>query len=132
MINNTIMRSFFIYLFVALLGGFGYCFIEILWRGRTHYSMFFAGAIILASFYYISASFKLPLWAKAIIGMVIITAVEFIFGIVFNILLKENVWDYSNMPFNLLGQICVTFSLIWLGVSAAVFAVIDKAEPLLR
>ncbi len=30
-----------------LLGGQGYCTIEILWRGRTHYSILLAGGIIL-------------------------------------------------------------------------------------
>lgn len=26
-------------------------------------------------------------------------------------------WDYSNMPFNFEGVICLPFSLIWIGVS---------------
>lgn len=117
---------FFSYLTAALIGGFGYCLIEIIWRGRTHYSMFFAGAIVLSSFYYISNNFSLPFWLKCVLGMVIITGVELIFGIVFNMIMKENVWDYSNMPLNLLGQICVPFSLIWLAISGAVFKVLEK------
>ena len=44
------MKNFYTYLIVALTGGAGYCLIEILYRGRTHYSMFFAGAIVLSSF----------------------------------------------------------------------------------
>lgn len=121
------MRNFFVFLFVALIGGFGYCTIEILWRGRTHYSMFFAGAIILSTFYYISKASSLNFWLKCIIGMIIITGVELIFGIVFNIMLKENVWDYSGMPLNLLGQICVPFSLIWLVLSGVAFKLMEKA-----
>lgn len=35
------MKNFYTYLIVALTGGAGYCLIEILYRGRTHYSMFF-------------------------------------------------------------------------------------------
>lgn len=126
------MRNFYVYLFVALLGGFGYCFIEILWRGRTHYSMFFAGAVVLSSFYFISQNYKLPLWAKGIIGMVLITVIEFIIGIVFNLILKENVWDYSNMPLNIMGQICVPFSAIWFLLSFIAFTAIEKAELLLK
>lgn len=126
------MRNFIIYLFVALLGGFGYCLIEILWRGRTHYSMFFAGAVVLSAFYYISSNFSMPLWKKALIGMLIITVLEFVIGVIFNLILKENVWDYSNMPMNILGQICVPFSAIWFVLSAAAFTVIDKAELLLK
>lgn len=121
------MRNFLTYLFIALIGGFGYCTIEILWRGRTHYSMFFAGAIVLSSFYYIAHSFHLPLWAKCLIGMLIITATELVFGLVFNIILKENVWDYSNIPMNFLGQICLPFSALWFLLSGAAFFAIDKA-----
>lgn len=120
------MKMFFSYLCAALIGGGGYCLIEILWRGRTHYSMFFAGAIVLSSFYYITNRFSFPFWLKCIIGMIIITGVELIFGIVFNMIMKENVWDYSNMPLNLLGQICVPFSAIWFAISGAVFKVLEK------
>lgn len=111
---------------MALIGGGGYCLIELMWRGRTHYSMFFAGAIVLSTFYFISVNYNMPFWQKCVLGMVIITAIELIFGIVFNIVLKEGVWDYSNMPFNLLGQICVPFSLIWLVISGAAFKVLEK------
>lgn len=120
------MRSFLQYLFAALIGGFGYCTIEILWRGRTHYSMFFAGAIVLSSFYFISKSYTIPFWAKCLIGMVIITAIELIFGIVFNLILKEHVWDYSGVALNFMGQICVPFSLLWLVLSGVAFKVLEK------
>ena len=33
----------FEYLMVFLLGGAGYCLIEVLWRGFTHWSMALAG-----------------------------------------------------------------------------------------
>lgn len=45
------MTDFFFYLFRFLFGGAAYCTIELVYRGRTHYSMFFAGGIILAAFY---------------------------------------------------------------------------------
>lgn len=45
-------------------------------------------------------------------GTVFITGVEFIFGCIFNISLGMNVWNYDNMLFNLLGQICLPFSLL--------------------
>ncbi len=120
------MRMFFNYLFAALIGGFGYCMIEIIWRGRTHYSMFFAGAIVLSTFYFISKNYNLPLWERCLAGMIIITGIELVFGIVFNIILKEHVWDYSNMPMNFLGQICVPFSLLWFALSGVTFKVLEK------
>lgn len=119
------MKSFFTYLLIALTGGIGYCSIEILYRGRTHYSMFFAGAIVLCSFYYISSSYQLNFWLKCLIGMLIITGIELAFGITFNIILKEQVWDYSRVPMNFLGQICLPFSILWFGLSGVVFKVLD-------
>lgn len=120
------MKMFFNYLIAALTGGFGYCLIEILYRGRTHYSMFFAGAIVLSTFYYISTNFQLSIWMKCLIGMLIITAIELVFGIAFNIILKEHVWDYSNVPLNFLGQICLPFSMIWFVLSGIAFKVLEK------
>lgn len=87
---------------------------------------------MLSSFYFISQNYKLTLWAKGIIGMVLITVIEFIIGIVFNLILKENVWDYSNMPLNIMGQICVPFSAIWFLLSFIAFTAIEKAELLLK
>ena len=45
---------------------------------------------------------------------IIITTSELIVGYIVNILPKWNVWDYSHMPYNLKGQICLSFSGIWL------------------
>lgn len=124
------MKEFFVYLYIALLGGFGYCTIEIIYRGRTHYSMFFAGAVVLASFYYISKNTQLTFIQKCLVGALIITLLELVLGIWFNLILKENVWNYSNVPLNFMGQICLPFSLIWLVLSGAVFKVMEKAELL--
>jgi uncharacterized membrane protein len=88
--------------------------------------MFFAGAIVLSTFYYINKSYDLPLWQKCIAGMLIITGIELVFGITFNIILKEGVWDYSNMPLNFLGQICVPFSLLWFLLSGVTFKILEK------
>lgn len=60
--------------------------------------------------------------------MVIITVIELIFGVVFNLILKEHIWDYSNVPLNFMGQICVPFSLIWLVLSGVAFKVIEKID----
>lgn len=124
------MRLFLNYICVALVGGFGYCLIEIIWRGRTHYSMFFAGAIVLSCFFYISKNYSIPFWLKCVIGSLLITLIEFIFGLVFNLAMKENVWDYSNVPFNILGQICIPFSFLWLLLSGVAFKILDKVPIL--
>ncbi|MGN0536253.1 MAG: hypothetical protein ACI4IR_09670 [Eubacterium sp.] len=120
------MRVFIQYLIAALIGGFGYCLIEIIWRGRTHYSMFFAGAIVLSTFYYISKNMQMPFLMKCLLGMVIITGIELVLGVWFNIWLKEGVWDYSNVPLNFMGQICVPFSLAWFFLSGITFKVLER------
>ena len=122
------MKNFYTYLIVALTGGAGYCLIEILYRGRTHYSMFFAGAIVLSSFYYINQKYEMSFWLKCLVGMLIITGVELLFGLIFNIILKEHVWDYSGVPLNFLGQVCVPFSLLWFVLSGVAFKVIDTVQ----
>lgn len=35
------------------------------------------------------------------------------------------IWDYSNMPFNILGQICLPFSLLWVVLSACAIVIDD-------
>ena len=50
---------------------------------------------------------------QGLIGSGIITVLEFLTGVLVNIVLHLNVWDYSNMPLNVLGQICLPFSLLW-------------------
>ena len=57
-------------------------------------------------------------WASGVIVAVIIaTILEFITGIIVNIILKWNIWDYSNMFGNILGQICPLFTILWFFVS---------------
>ena len=50
---------------------------------------------------------------RCLAGCLIITCVEFITGIIVNRALGWGVWDYSDMPGNLLGQICITYSALW-------------------
>lgn len=54
---------------------------------------------------------------RGLLGALIVTAAEFCAGYVLNILLGLGIWDYSRLPLNLMGQICLPFSLIWWAVS---------------
>jgi uncharacterized membrane protein len=51
---------------------------------------------------------------QSICGTVIILIVEFITGLILNCFFKLNLWDYSQKSFNMYGQICLWFGLIWL------------------
>ncbi len=98
-----------------LIGGVGYCAIELLWRGYTHWSMLLAGGICFVIFSLIAkVFFDDPLIVKAVLCGAAVTCVEFAFGVIFNIALKMNVWNYSDIPFNVLGQVCPKFSLMWI------------------
>lgn len=57
----------------------------------------------------------------ALAAAIIITLLEFVFGIIFNIFLGMNVWDYSNVPLNIMGQICLPFSLIWFAFGLVIY-----------
>jgi uncharacterized membrane protein len=59
------------------------------------------------------ASPRLNILIKAILCGLIITLVELTFGLIFNVLLGLNVWNYSGEALNLFGQICLPFTLIW-------------------
>lgn len=111
-------KIFNVNLFVIFgLGAICYGLIEVISRGYTHPSMLLAGGICFVSMLFIDRM-KINFVLKCIISAVVITSVEFIFGYIFNIVLKYDVWDYSAEPFNFLGQICLKFFLIWCFLSA--------------
>ncbi|MCL1823251.1 MAG: putative ABC transporter permease [Oscillospiraceae bacterium] len=95
-----------------LTGGFIYGAIEVIAKGGdTHLSMFIVGGLC---FLIIGAlNKKIPLLLRMLTGAVIITALEFISGLIVNIWLGLRVWDYSHLPLNIMGQICLLFTLFW-------------------
>ena len=97
------------------LGGAAYVLLELLWRGRSHVSMFFAGgtAFLLLHGLFQGPLAAAPLALACLAGALVITSVEFVAGVVVNLRLKLAVWDYSHMPMQLYGQICLPFSLLW-------------------
>ncbi len=98
------------------IGLIGYPLIELLWRGRTHWTMALAGGLAMVLLSWISrSSLPLPLMWGA--GALAITAVEFAIGYVVNLRLHWAVWDYSALPLNVAGQICLPFTLIWFVLS---------------
>ncbi len=114
-----------------LLGGSAYVGLELIWRGRSHISMFCAGG---GCFMLLGQMQKrCPHWnvfTKGIWGSGIITATELIFGFVFN--RNYRVWDYRDEPLNVCGQICLPFSLLWIPVSLAamfLYRLLDRTIP---
>lgn len=108
-----------------LIGGFIYVAIELGFRGHSHWTMFLLGGLcfILIGGLNNYIPWEMSIIKQGIIGALIITSLEFIFGLVLNLYLNLGIWDYSNMPFNILGQICLPFSMAWFFLSlVAIFA----------
>ena len=107
------LEFFSIYLF----GAIGYGTLETLWRGYTHWSMLLTGGLCCCLIDLIATRMRDCLWKKWIMCAFVITTVEFLVGCTVNLRLGWDVWDYSGMHLNLLGQICPAFSALWLLLS---------------
>ena len=114
------------YSLLFIIGAVGYAAIEIIWRGRTHWSMMIAGGLCFILFSVVAELLKgRSLLIKAALCAIGVTAIEFLFGAVFNLWLKMEVWDYSHLPMNILGQICPIFTLMWGGIALAFLPLAD-------
>ena len=114
-------------LILAAVGGVLYVALELVWRGHSHWTMFCLGGLCFVCIGQINEMIPwcMPLWKQALIGAVIITGMEFLTGCIVNLGLGWRVWDYSGMPMNLLGQICVPYMLLWIPVSLAAIILDD-------
>ena len=114
------MRKFLEFTTVFLTGGAAYSLLEILWRGHTHWTMTVTGGVCFTVLYILHVYARaIPFYLRCILGSVVITLVEFAVGCTVNLWLGWGVWNYANMPGNLLGQICLPFSLLWTALCAA-------------
>ena len=109
------MRKLTEWMTVFLIGGALYSMLEILWRGYTHWSMTITGGICFAALYALHVyGTAMPFFLRCLLGAVSITAAELAAGCIVNLWLGWEVWDYSGVRGNLLGQICLPFSVLWL------------------
>jgi uncharacterized membrane protein len=111
-------------------GGSAYLTLELLFRGRSYGSMFCAGGICFLLIGHLGrVSPRLPLLARAVVGSGIVTMVELAAGMLVNRV--YDVWDYRHMPLNFMGQICMPFSLLWIGISLVAIFLYDRMDRLL-
>ena len=120
------LPQFIVYANLFIIGGCGYNILEILWRGYTHISMTLAGGTCFLAMYCIKTRFSnWGIIKRGLISSAFITLCELIFGIIFNVALKMNIWDYSDMPFNLFGQICLPYTALWFFLSVVIQYIFD-------
>lgn len=99
---------------IFLVGSLGYGMLELLFRGYTHWTMMLTGGACLLTLYHLERPFReAPLLLKSAGGALVITIYEFCVGLIVNLWYGWNVWDYSLLPGNILGQICPLFTLLW-------------------
>lgn len=119
--------NFFNYLLIWLVGGFIYYMIEIFYRGYSHSSMFIVGGFCLVLIGLINEHYSWDMYfeLQVLIGDCIVLLLEFCSGLIVNVWLGLNVWDYSDMKFNVLGQVCPQFALLWLPIIAVAILLDD-------
>ena len=114
------------YSLLFILGAVGYASMEIIFRGFTHWSMVIAGGLCFILFSMVAGLFaERSIFLRAAVSALCVTAVEFIFGVVFNLWLGMGVWDYSDRAFNILGQVCPAFTVLWAGIALAFLPLAD-------
>ena len=107
---------------LGIIGGRLYTWIELLWRGWTHWTMFLLGGgcfVVLGLLNEYKIPWRWCLLRQAVVGACIVTGFEFLTGCIVNLWLGWGVWDYSNLPFNICGQVCLYYFMLWIPLSAA-------------
>ncbi len=109
---------------IFLAGSCAYPTLEMAWRGHTHYSMAIAGGICLYLIDRVCCGLLegKSLFSRCLAGSGLITGVELATGVIVNEVMGLQVWDYSQMPLNIMGQICLPYSLLWFGLTMPAMA----------
>ena len=115
------------YMILFAIGGMAYFLLEVLVLGYSHYSMFLCGGACFLCCGLLNENMKIKMSfiSQMVLSALIITALEFITGLIVNIWLKMDIWDYSQLPYNFMGQICLLYSIFWFLVSSVAIVLDD-------
>lgn len=101
-------------IFLLSAGSSLYYLLEVLLRGFSHWTMAVCGGLCLLPIYYMNRRLASePLIFRALLGALIITAVELVAGCILNLRLGMAIWDYSAHSAHLWGQISLYASARW-------------------
>lgn len=117
------------YAIVYMIGSVGYCAIELLWRGYSHWTMTVTGGVCFMIIYLTNRMMRsYSVFKKCLVCAVDVTAIELMVGCIVNVLLGWNVWDYSDQPFSFMGQICPGFFALWFLLVLPVIIISDTMQ----
>lgn len=117
-----------------ILGGGIYFILEMLVRGRSHWTMILLGGacFLLCGIIHDKSLGKITIWQQMVWCMIVITLLEFMAGVIVNIFLGWNVWDYSSMPLQVMGQVCVPFMFLWYIISYPAILLNEACDNILQ
>ena len=112
---------------LLLIGGTVYFCIEVLWRGYSHWTMALVGGLCFIAIGAINEyiPWEMGFVQQCFIGACNVTGIEFVAGLILNVWLELGIWDCSNLPCNIMGQVCLPFFFAWVALSAVAIVVDD-------
>lgn len=113
------MNNWFRKLVLFVTGFCVYITIENCYRGYSFWLMGIVGGLVMLILDSVNnrLSWDIDMSVYGLIGMTSVTAFELIIGELLKWLNQPAMWDYSNMPFNFDGVICLPFSIAWFFLS---------------
>ena len=117
------------YILMLCFAGYLYVCLEILFRGFSDVSMLFAASICAIPMIALNNvySFELDYFVQVMLCGVFCTCVEYMIGR-YLVNQQYQLWDYREMPFNVHGQVCLVFSLVWIVISAVMIPIFDYID----
>jgi uncharacterized membrane protein len=107
-----ILIEFWYSIFKSLLE-FGFTLQGLKLEGQSNFYMFFIAGTAGLFVGILNELFNIKVIYQSILGTVYILLLEYFSGIILNQHYGYDFWDYNNIPFNLHGQICLPFAIIW-------------------
>ena len=128
---NKIIKTILEYFVLWCVGGAVYFLMETVWRSfgdnsSSHWSMLVLGGFMMVFLGVINQHYltwNMNIFYQMFIGMITITISEFVCGCIVNLWLGWNVWHYEH--FDILGQICIPYMILWYFLSALAIIVDD-------
>ena len=106
---------------IFIISGLIYTMLELMWRGRTHWTMFLCAGLcglVMANVNNNLLEFDTDFLKQVVVSALCCTGFEFLFGIMFN--RDFSIWDYRELwgTIHILGdQVNILFFGIWIIIS---------------